>query len=426
METNSNILLADNEFATKGSYKNSYFHIFLDGNFNENLRLMTQESFGFFVHEYIHYLQNITTIFGMKYSTYRYSTMYKMKSQIISSQLISLPIKIRQSQDEYNKTIDFQEALGTNNSYTWIDEESVSIHILKEDIENKERTKCEIHFKIPSEEKEQSVVFGAWHIKEGMSFMYQRFFDEDVNSDAIPYKLVEIIAKKKYPSIYEDKKKLICICYASLFDDFPAIAFFTLMELAENNPEFTGLDIVASVNNEVWIDKDGNENTNNNYMDEVVNEFKKELSKNLVANLDAIDEILNRVLFSKQHFPILTAMYDKNFPTRTIFLDIVTYYGYTYIQAANGYFFPTTVKGQKDFDDIGIKNNHSSDDVLELIAQSAIEQTLCSKSRECPLQYMCIEEDLVDEYCYKSPWLHQQCIYTVAADYLNLKQKIKS
>lgn len=74
------------------------------------------------------------------------------------------------------------------------------------------------------------------------------------------------------------------------------------MELAENNPEFTGLDIVASVNNEVWIDKDGNENTNNNYMDEVVNKFKKELSKNLVANLDAIDEILNRVLFLNNIF----------------------------------------------------------------------------------------------------------------------------
>lgn len=198
------------------------------------------------------------------------------------------------------------------------------------------------------------------------------------------------------------------------------------MELAKNNPEFTGLDIVESVNKEMWIDKNGNENTNNDYMDDVVNKFKKELSRNLVAQLDAIDEILNRVLLSKQHFPILTAMYDENFPTRTIFWDIVNYYGYTYIQAANGYFFPTTVKGQKDFDDLGIKNNHSSDDVLELIAQSAIEQTLCSKSRECPLQYMCIEEDLVDEYCYKSPWLHQQCIYTVAADYLSLRQKIKS
>lgn len=427
METNNNTRITNDEYATKGLYKNSYFHIFIDGSFDKNLRFMSQESFGFFVHEYIHYLQNITTLFGLEYSTFRYSFMFKVKSQIINSQSIILPLKVYQNLKEHEKAIEIQYALGDNDDYVWIDEESLSYRFLEIQQENLVGGKiCKISFKILGEEKERNLNFGAWHIKEGMAYMYQRFFDPNVNSGAIPYKLVELIAKKYYPSIYKDMKKLICICYASLFDKYPATAFFKLMDFAEKYQKYSGLNIVEYVNNEKWIGDDGEEYTNNTYIDKAISNFKEGLSKNLVSKLDAIEEILKRVSFSKEHFPLLTAMYDENFPSRSVFFDLVSYYGYTYIQASNGFFFPSTVKGQEEFDEMGIENNCSSNDVLELIAQSAIETTLISKNKSCPLQYLCLEEDLVNEHCSNSPWLHDECIYTVAAKFLNLKNKIRN
>ena len=53
------------EKALRGYYRTGCFHIHLVGSFNQDLTLMSQEDLGTFLHEYVHFLQNISTPYGI-------------------------------------------------------------------------------------------------------------------------------------------------------------------------------------------------------------------------------------------------------------------------------------------------------------------------------------------------------------------------
>ena len=411
----------DVEYELRGQYTTSFFQIYLNGDFNTDLSLMKQRDLGTFVHEYIHYLQNITTPFGLMYSEYCYSIFLNVKVHIINSKSITLPIQLPLN-DVYSRSkTRFNLGLGSPDKYNTIDRNNIKISFSVVQIGTQKAPKNEILIEV-SGYGPKTITLGAFHIKEGMARLYQSFFDNTVKANGldVPYNLVEIIANKLYPEIGKDTKKLICICFASLFSQYPGDSFLNLLGYASDHLDVSGLGILEYINSQEWIMENGKAYYNSEYMKLSISRFKKKLFSNLVA-MDTLDTVLSRVeaLSSKKYYPLLEAMYYKDFPNPDIFNEIVGVYGYPYIQANNGYFFPQTTKGESDE-----SIEESSDDILDLIAQKAILTTLCS-GKPCPLQYMCIENDWIDDNCDKSPWLHSECPYTVASEYLDLKSKIK-
>ena len=53
------------EKALRGFYRTGCFHIYLAGSFDQDLNQMSQQDLGIFLHEYVHYLQNISTPYGI-------------------------------------------------------------------------------------------------------------------------------------------------------------------------------------------------------------------------------------------------------------------------------------------------------------------------------------------------------------------------
>lgn len=53
------------EKALRGYYRTGCFHIYLDGSFDPDLTKMSQADLGTFLHEYVHFLQNISTPYGI-------------------------------------------------------------------------------------------------------------------------------------------------------------------------------------------------------------------------------------------------------------------------------------------------------------------------------------------------------------------------
>lgn len=66
----------------RGAYNTSFFHIYTAGDFNTDLSLISQEDRGTFIHEYIHYWQNIGTLWGLSSSILRYEMMLKLKEEM--------------------------------------------------------------------------------------------------------------------------------------------------------------------------------------------------------------------------------------------------------------------------------------------------------------------------------------------------------
>lgn len=72
-----NNLRIDDLLELRGSYATSFYKIYLNGSYNPDISQMTQKDQGTLLHEYIHFIQNVSTVWGMYLSMYIYSEMYQ-------------------------------------------------------------------------------------------------------------------------------------------------------------------------------------------------------------------------------------------------------------------------------------------------------------------------------------------------------------
>ena len=71
----------------RGFYSNSFFHIYIDGEFNIDVsKVAEQKDKGTALHEYVHYLQNIGTLWGLYCSINNYETIIEFKKAVLSAQ----------------------------------------------------------------------------------------------------------------------------------------------------------------------------------------------------------------------------------------------------------------------------------------------------------------------------------------------------
>ncbi len=401
-------------FGERGVYSTSFLHIFLKGGFKSDLSLMSKSDFGTFVHEYIHYLQEITTIYGLMYSEMKHSIYLEVKSKILSSKSVLLPVDIPVT-DVYSRICErFLKGDGDRRFIRSIERSSITHEYNEITIGDQTVPIHKISF-LDSVKKQESIEFGAFHIKESMAYLIQSFFDDEAENYDIPYNLVELVTEKLYPNIAKDKKKLICVCYASLFSQYPGDLFFCLLKYASEHYEKDGIEIFKYGYENNIIKDNGVKYTVSHYIDLAVERFKKKIDDNLVADLDAISCILDRVVKAKDSFYILKILYDPDFPNVKLFDELVGYYGCPYIQTSTGYAFPESANGGDEI----------SSDVLELMVQEAVLSVLLKQDRKCPLIYLCSESDTVDDYCWSTPWLHKGCHFQIVADYFELSKKIK-
>ena len=66
---------------------------------------------------------------------------------------------------------------------------------------------------------------GARDIKEAMAVAYQSLIDTDAMHPDIPYNLLRIFCNQTFPTVGNDVKKFICLCYTALFSLEPAYHF---------------------------------------------------------------------------------------------------------------------------------------------------------------------------------------------------------
>ena len=85
--------------AIAGSYQPGFLQIKLTNSFDGGLGGFSQNELGTFLHEYVHFLQNISTPWGLYMSMVQYQTLAKTFAFIQeSSQEIELPLQIREAE----------------------------------------------------------------------------------------------------------------------------------------------------------------------------------------------------------------------------------------------------------------------------------------------------------------------------------------
>lgn len=402
----------------RGFYSNSFFHIYIDGEFNPKIEeIVTIKDQGTVQHEYTHYIQNIGTLWGLYSSMVMYEQILELKEYIKRHDKLSRPIDMLFS-DGLKRKLNFIE-FGNGTSYydKCIVDTNKPIFIRNkiEKVNDKEQKAIYIDFML-HDGTVRNVLLGAFVIKESMAAMYQSLLDSDASHYDIPYNVVQLLANSKYPNTAKDVRKLICCCHASLFSMNPGFQLIQLLDEAEHEPRINGFRLFESfVKNNTVRTGIGNHYKIVEYFNKMVDGFLAMLDINISAPIDYIRSALERVKLDGKYYPFLSVLYETSYSSKDL-SEIISYYGIPYIQTPLGLYYP---KGKiPEYKD-------GSLDVLELIVQEAIcKMLLDSKHRYCcPLFYMCSNSKFQKDECFGTPWTGNLCSFKIISDSWNLNKK---
>ncbi|WP_282040058.1 hypothetical protein [Saccharicrinis aurantiacus] len=229
-------------------YKPSFFNMKIDlpislGDLND----LPEGAMGLYYHEYIHFIQDISTIYGlMNISTINYYIqscahhVEKNKSQ----KAFKVPIELNEIIDN-SKTNDsglLNFALRPVYMGSSIKNKSKTIADFTYQVIPYEYSKGEFIDKVSitfidsiTGEK-RCLDFGGNHVTEGMAYLCEQFNYKDILpvAEDYPYTIVQKIVENIYPEIIEEKILIIALCDISLMSYHPGLSFVRLLNFIKD------------------------------------------------------------------------------------------------------------------------------------------------------------------------------------------------
>lgn len=412
----------------RGEYSTSFYRIFMDGKYDQDLSRMSQKDLGTFVHEYIHYVQNISTLWGMYESMIRYQCIAEAKEELERINDIPLLYKFNFSETLKDRLHVLKIGLGEEcfdcycNKRIELDK-GIKISKEPEKYNGKEFEKYYLECYVGG--VKEKIHIGAKIIKESMASMYQRLFDADAESPHdIPYNVIELIAKTYYPNIAEDKLKLISICHISLFDMTPASLLFKELEFANDCPDIDGKDLLDQfINNSNIKLKDNSKIGIVDYYNKMTCGLIDSISKCMGVKAQYMEEVIERANLSTGFVPVITILYGRKEPLSFLhFQTLIDYLGVPYLETTEE---QVVVPGLQE-----VEKEQSASEVLCLILHSLVFEYFTQKQpyNTCPLFHkVCkgVSSEKVYETCIGAPWMNNpsECRFALACKLLGLENK---
>lgn len=228
-------------FQRLGFYQPAFFHIHLDT--EESILGVTPINMSstlssVFFHEYIHFLQDITTVYGLQ-NIYSISEYIKYCACIVAPQgNFQVPVVLKDN--AYNvranhiiRTLAFGDS-GTSDT---LHINSYSIEKIKDDdlIQNKIP-----YFPTVKIEAEEGIFsFGARELMESSAYILQRKCTNSPQSPEFPYCAAEKLAAYICPEIFNDDMFVLALCDACLVTSQPGAVFVKVAEhIKQHQSEF--------------------------------------------------------------------------------------------------------------------------------------------------------------------------------------------
>jgi hypothetical protein len=221
----------------RGCYRPSFFklEVYADCELDD-LNKLQREHFSTFFHEYIHFLQDITTTFGLINTSIISNRLRYFNKEFIKHPATNVTIPLPLHNHGSTKiNCELQNIyLGTGNSKEHRDREPT--------IEGVRLIDTTLKLGKPHKNHIQEVIvdysfsgsksqfrFGALCLLENMAHIIQCKFYPEVQHPGIPYRTAELIAKFIYPDIGDSFDKVFALCDVSLMTFHPGEAFFKIL-----------------------------------------------------------------------------------------------------------------------------------------------------------------------------------------------------
>lgn len=408
-------------------YESSFFHIYLDGESpisNRGFQQVSERDYASFVHEYIHYIQHITTPYGLKYNSYFTYSLLLLREFIDSNNTISTPVKL---EEVIQARKQFESELKDKNGCRNFSKGTVSdIEIKADDVLDAKVNDTAVNIGVYDFENhrvfEKGFGFGYWCVIESMAHLVQSLINPELFHSEVPYRAAQLICNKIRPDLKDDKKLLISICYTSLFFNNPGHAFFDILKSAKKDEN--GLLLFQSYMRDYSRVFQGQQMPNYRMMHLLMDKFLNHLDALLGNDSVYMKEVIENLKYesSSGNSLLLELLYNVDLSKSENLNKLIAFYGRPAIDSKN--------------QDVVIPfNNNANVYYAETSALLSLELILARLKSEAPdttcIRYPICDRvtkengmQLIDENCAGTQWQKQlSCIFTVGLSYWRMSNK---
>lgn len=402
-------------------YRTGFLCVDLPFQLKGDIAEYSQQELGTFLHEYVHFLQNMTTPWGLYESARLYEQIAAFFSQL---SLEYYPIIYAPVEEEYVKTHNsvieilkygrgVDRDISNREVYSLKFAEETQFRHHRKLHKIKVHTVPEIRLEFNTQYGTTQILFGAWFIKESMAAMIQEKVDPTSPSRHadVPYNIVKRYAVDMFPAIASDNDKLIAICYASLFSLSPADEFINLASHANDHPEYSVDDILTSYFSRPFKASLGSSHFDDFYRN-ISARFLTVVSKLLLTGSRYIANIIHATQFCNQSLPLLAFLNSK--VDAALIKEILSHCGWpAVIGSGDSGIFPH-LEGDAD----------SQKEIVLLLGYETLYKFLTTNPPTCPRLSQCIAAGLDVSSCSSTPWDRStRCPMTEVSAFLKISDK---
>lgn len=425
-----NSMMDNINFSIRGFYKMGLLNMYIDGHISPDISTLNKKDQGTFVHEYIHYLQNLTTLSGLRFSSYYIDYIIRLVKWLKEVDEVRVPINVEDVLTEgslKDNFLFFNILSGTIKQFSFDIEQDIYWRFEWHDKNEV------IYLKIKDIAGEyQDVLLGVYAIKESMAALYQSLINGDNTLlYDYPYNSVRYLVYHLFPSLVDDTKKLICICQIALDSPSPARDLLKWLLTASENPEKNGIELYEMHLQENYF----------TYWEKTNEELKKNSVKDLLNySIDSYLSKLDKILLHKNK------NYANTLTTIKLYIDI-----HLRILYADGDLI-SNIKLMMDvcgipfiYNDYGERMHPATldkeqletvpidDDILFILSLCNLCTSLILPTNACNCRCIfrtmfCnlqLSQDELDEhvFCFDQPWKEKGCNYWKILNMLNIEHE---
>ena len=404
-------------------YETNHIHMIVDGDISFPVTNMNDKQYGTFFHEYIHYLQHFTTMFGVKICT-MYNKMFILYVDYLKhNKTVKLPLELwKEDQGLMNFISFFNDIKGDRNCPHHIDE----VEISPIEISLAKSNRCAVQIGLYDFENdialENGFKFGYTCIIESMAHLIQSFINEELYHPTIPYCAAELIFRAIYADKSHDIKMMISLCFCSLLFDNPEVAFFEMINYSKNNPTLNGYELYKKLIRDHSIKYKKEEMPIYRALCIFLDELKVNISQAIGCKLDYYDEVIENCKneIKSGNSVLLDILYNADISDKNYFSEVFEkVYGYPFIEADNMTVMPMDNSRQPSKPYIETATMIG----LELIFKrvKSYNNTTCSWYKTCS-KALYTQNDKTSIECLCDQWNKTElCLMTEALRYYGIK-----
>jgi hypothetical protein len=232
-------LSAEADFSSRGFYEPGFIHLHIATreDLNDFNKLAangaTATWVATFLHEYVHFLQDITSTHGLVNFITAVEFLKNANKKVIGGTECEFrtPLKL-------DNTFNLSTNIALRKLYFGNSDSVKSIEYLEYFSETAEIEtnsgklsvpKYKVRYYDVGAQSNMTCHFGSIHLKEYMAFAIQKQFAPDTSNADIPYGLVDLMLKKEHEPLAADPSLITALCDAALMCYHPAELFFSTL-----------------------------------------------------------------------------------------------------------------------------------------------------------------------------------------------------